>query len=100
MGIFKRAAAIGIAAALTASMGMTAYAQDVSTDTERALIFTVENCGIAEGYEDEAKAIFNYFAVVYGHLRITTSVIPAKYDLYRLSKINVLVARRWIRAAA
>ena len=106
MGIFKRAAAIGIAAALTASMGMTAYAQDVSTDTERALIFTVENCGIAEGYEDEAKAIFNYFAdtgaVFYGDVldRVLTDdtmitvnsgrldVSAAKYGYFQLFKFS------------
>ncbi|MBD5080227.1 MAG: hypothetical protein HDT44_00475 [Ruminococcaceae bacterium] len=106
MGIFRRAAAISIAAALTASMSMTAYAQDVVTDTERALIFTVENCGIAEGYEDEAKAIFNYFentgAVFYGDVldRVLTDdtmitinsgrvdVSAAKYGYFQLFKFS------------
>ena len=60
MGILKRVAAIGIAAALTAtSMSITAYAQDV-TDTGSAFNVTVENSGSAEGYEDEAKAFLNY----------------------------------------
>ncbi|MDE6579083.1 MAG: hypothetical protein K2K41_00925, partial [Ruminiclostridium sp.] len=106
MGIFKRTAAIAIAAALTASMSMTAYAQDVVTDTERALIFTVENCGIAEGYEDEAKAIFNYFAdtgaVFYGDVldKVLTDntmitinsgsvdVSAAKYGYFQLFKFS------------
>ncbi len=60
MGIFKRAAAIGIASALTASMSIAAYAQDI-TDTEKPFNITVENSGSAEGYEDEAKAYLNYY---------------------------------------
>ena len=60
MGIFKRAAAIGIAAALTASMSIAAYAQDV-TDTDKPLNFTVENSGSVEGYEDEQKAYLKFY---------------------------------------
>lgn len=59
MGIFKRAAAISIAAALTASMSITAYAQDV-TDTGAPLEVTVEGSGLAEGYDDEQKAFLKY----------------------------------------
>lgn len=62
MGIFKRAAAIGIAAALTAtSMSIAAYAQDV-TDTGAPLEVTVEGSGlaVAEGYDDEQKAFLKY----------------------------------------
>ena len=60
MGIFKRAAAIGIAAALTASMSVAAYAQDV-TDTGAPLELTAEGYGSAEGYEEETKAFFKYY---------------------------------------
>ena len=62
MGIFKRAAAICIAAALTAtSMSIAAYADDVVTDPQKPLNWNIENSGSAEGYEDEAKAVLNYY---------------------------------------
>ena len=62
MGILKRVAAIGIAAALTAtSVSIDAYAEDVVTDPKIPLNWNIENCGIVEGYVDEAKAVLNYY---------------------------------------